>query len=163
MNLLDIGKAVRERRKALGMSQVQLAHLSGLSRATLAGLEKGSLNDLGVNRVGQVMAVLGLDVSLPNVQARNQKQGLRMAARNANVSYRNELKPDVLAKMLLTGRVQDPYSPQITHLLDESPLSMLVMAVEEAASEANVSPRMVWDNVKKLAQSLSVHRKAMWS
>jgi transcriptional regulator with XRE-family HTH domain len=30
MNLIDIGKAVRARREQLGLSQGQLAHLSGL-------------------------------------------------------------------------------------------------------------------------------------
>ena len=163
MNLRDIGKAVRARCMQWGLSQVQLARLRGLSRTTLAGLEAGSLNDLGVNRVGQVMSVLGLDVPAPSVDARNKKHGLQMAARNSNVSYRNELKPDVLARMLVTGQVQPPFAPQVTQFLDESPLEMLVMAAEEAAKEANMSPRKVWGNVKKLAQSLSVHRKELWS
>ncbi|CDM24636.1 hypothetical protein BN940_10881 [Castellaniella defragrans 65Phen] len=38
-----------------------MVHLRGLSRQTLVCLENGTLSDLGVNRVGQVMAVLGLD------------------------------------------------------------------------------------------------------
>ena len=42
MNLHDIGDAVRARRVELGMSQAQLAHLSGLSRQTLVGLENGT-------------------------------------------------------------------------------------------------------------------------
>ena len=61
MNLIDIGHAVSARRAELGLTQAQLAHLSGLSRQTLVGLENGTLSDLGVNRVGQVLAVLGLD------------------------------------------------------------------------------------------------------
>ena len=50
MGLIGIGKAVRNRRKDLGLSQQQLAHLSGLSRQTLVGLENGTLHDLGINR-----------------------------------------------------------------------------------------------------------------
>ena len=53
MTLSDIGHAVRTRRTELGLSQVQLARLSGLSRQTLVGLENGTLNDLGINRVAQ--------------------------------------------------------------------------------------------------------------
>ena len=61
MNLVDIGHAVRSRRSELGLPQAQLVHLRGLSRQTLVCLENGTLSDLGVNRVGQVKAVLGLD------------------------------------------------------------------------------------------------------
>ncbi len=65
MNLIDIGRVVGARRAELGLTQAQLAHLSGLSRQTLVGLENGTLSDLGVNRVGQVLAVLGLDSTQP--------------------------------------------------------------------------------------------------
>lgn len=41
MNLVDIGHAVESaRRVELGLTQAQLAHMSGLSRQTLVGLEK---------------------------------------------------------------------------------------------------------------------------
>lgn len=163
MNLIDIGTAVRARREELGLSQGQLAHLSGLSRQTLVGLENGNLNDLGVNRAAQVLSVLGLDAPLPTTQARLKKHGLRMAARNANVSYARELQPDSLARMLISGDVPAPYAPHMTHLLDEAPLSMVVMAVEEAATGANVPPRKVWRNVARLAKTLSAHRKALWT
>ena len=117
MNLIDIGTAVRARREELGLSQGQLAHLSGLSRQTLVGLENGSLNDLGVNRAGQVLAVLGLDAPVPTTENRRKKHGLRMAARNANVSYARELRPDVLARMLVSGDVPAPYAPHLpTHM-----------------------------------------------
>ena len=163
MNLIDIGTAVRARREELGLSQGQLAHLSGLSRQTLVGLENGSLNDLGVNRAGQVLAVLGLDAPVPTTENRRKKHGLRMAARNANVSYARELRPDVLARMLVSGDVPAPYAPHLTHLLDEAPLSMVVMAVEEAAADAHVPPRKVWRNVAQLATSLSAHRRDVWA
>ena len=163
MNLIDISTAVRARREELGLSQVQLAHLSGLSRQTLVGLENGSLNDLGVNRAGQILSVLGLDTPMPTTQVRRGKHGLRMAARNANVSYARELQPDALARMLVSGKVPVWYAPHLTHLLDEAPLPIVVMAVEEAAAEARVPPRKVWRNLAKLAKTLSVHRKDMWS
>ena len=163
MNLTDIGIAVRARREALGMSQGQLAQLSSLSRQTLVGLENGSLHDLGVNRTGQVLAVLGLDAVMPTAETRSKKHGLRMAARNASVSYARELQPIDLARMLVTGDVPVSYAPHLTHLLDESPVPIVVMAVEEAAAKAQVPPRKVWRNVAKLAKSLSAHRKAMWA
>ena len=163
MDVMGMGSAVRARREELGLSQGQLAHLSGLSRQTLVGLENGSLNDLGVNRAGQVLAVLGLDAPVPTTENRRKKHGLRMAARNANVSYARELRPDVLARMLVSGDVPAPYAPHLTHLLDEAPLSMVVMAVEEAAADAHVPPRKVWRNVAQLAKSLSAHRRDVWA
>lgn len=44
MNLIDIGRVVGARRAELGLTQAQLAHLSGLSRQTVVGLEKGTLS-----------------------------------------------------------------------------------------------------------------------
>lgn len=163
MNLIDIGHAVRVRRAELGLSQAQLAHLSGLSRQTLVGLENGTLSDLGVNRVGQVMAVLGLDSPKPDTLARRKKRGLWMAAKTASVSYARELEPEALEQALASGDVPLPFAPHLTHLLDEAPVPIVVMAVEEAASRAHLPPRQIWRNVAKLAESLSVHRRALWA
>lgn len=163
LNLIDMGRSVRARRAELGLSQVQLAHLSGLSRQTLVGLENGTLGDLGVNRAAQVLAVLGLDISRPSTQERKKKRGLWMAAKSASVSYTSELEPETLGKVLASGEVPQPYIPHLAHLLDETPVSTVVMAVEEAASAAHVSPKKVWHNVAKLAKSLSAHRQDLWA
>ncbi|MDP9917504.1 hypothetical protein J2W24_003155 [Variovorax boronicumulans] len=48
-------------------------------------------------------------------------------------------------------------------MLDEAPVPIVVMAVEEAASRAHLPPRQFWRNVAKLAESLSVHRRALWA
>ena len=105
MNLIDIGRVVGARRAELGLTQAQLAHLSGLSRQTLVGLENGTLSDLGVNRVGQVLAVLGLDSTQPDTQSRRKKRGLWMAAKTASVSYSRELAPETLEQALASGEV----------------------------------------------------------
>lgn len=163
MNLIEIGHVVGARRAELGLTQAQLAHLSGLSRQTLVGLENGTLSDLGVNRVGQVMAVLGLESATPDIQARRKKRGLWMAAKTASVSYAHELAPEVLEQVLASGDVPPSFAPHLTHLLDEAPVPTVVMAVEEAAAQANLPPRQVWRNVAKLAEALSVHRRALWT
>ena len=103
MNLIEIGHVVGARRAELGLTQAQLAHLSGLSRQTLVGLENGTLSDLGVNRVGQVLAVLGLDSTQPDTQSRRKKRGLWMAAKTASVSYSRELAPETLEQALASG------------------------------------------------------------
>ena len=98
----------------------------------MVGLERGTLNDLGVNRVGQVMAVLGLDSAKPDLQARRKKRGLWMAAKTASVSYVHEPAPEVLEQVLASGDVPPAFAPHLTHLLDEAPVPTVVMAVEEA-------------------------------
>ena len=60
------------------------------------------------------------------------------------------------------GAVPPPFAPHLTHLLDEAPVPLVVMAVEEAAERAHVPLGRVWRNVAKLAGELAIHRKALW-
>jgi len=161
-DLSSVGAAIKQRRTALGISQQRLSHLSGLSRQTLNGLENGSLNDLGFNRVVRVLNVLGLDSPAPTTSARLRKKGLWMAAKTASVSYQRELDADTLASTLATGKVPDQYIAHLSHLFDEAPLPTLVMAVEEAARAKHVAPAQVWKNVTRLVRALgSVRSKEL--
>lgn len=159
LNLTDIGAVVHTRRNALGISQGRLAHLSGLSRQTISGLESGALQDLGFNRVAQVLNVLGLDSVAPTTRARRDKNGLWMAAKTASVSYKCELDPITLARALVTGQVPSQYLAHIAHLLDEAPIPVLVMAVEDAAQREHVAPRRIWGNIARLAKDLGLARQ----
>jgi transcriptional regulator with XRE-family HTH domain len=108
----------------LGLSQRQLARLSGLSRQTVVGLENGSLEDLGVNRVALVTTVLGLQAAPLNTQVRSKKRGLWMAAKTASVSYASELAPEMLGTTLTSGEVQPSFVPHLVRLLDEVPVPL---------------------------------------
>lgn len=136
--------------------------MSGLSRQTLVGLENGTLGDLGVNRTAQVLSVLGLDMPMPHSHARSGKRALWMAAKNAGVSYARELSPKTLGQILVSGVVPEPFVPHVAHMLDETPVPVVVMAVEEVARAAHVPPRQVWRNMGKLANALAMHRKELW-
>lgn len=161
-NLSDVGAAVQTRRKTLGLSQARLAHLSGLSRQTISGLESGALQDLGFNRVAQVLTVLGLNSAVPNPRVRNRKKnGLWMAAKNASVSYKNEMDADTLAQVLAKGEVPRRYVAHIAHFLDEAPIPMLVMAVEDAARHEHVAPRRIWSNVARLSKDMDLSRQSV--
>ena len=162
MDLSNLGTIIRERREALGLTQSRLAQLSGLSRQTLVGLEAGALSDLGFNRVGQVLSVLGLSLGPPTQAARSRKRGLWMAAKNASVSHAREVPPDTLGHALASGRVPRAYAAHLTHLLDEAPVPLVVMAVEEAAANEGVEPKVVWRGVASLAKTLAVHRQGLW-
>lgn len=107
--------------------------------------------------------MLGVDSPKPDTLVRRKKRGLWMAAKTASVSYARELAPEALEQALASGDVPSTFAPHLTHLLDEAPVPIVVMAVEEAASRAYLPPRQIWRNVAKLAESLSVHRQALWA
>jgi Ni,Fe-hydrogenase III small subunit len=86
-----------------------------------------------------------------------------MAAKNASVSYVQEVPPNTLGHALVSGSVPKGYASHLTHLLDEAPVPLVVMAVEEAAAKEGVAARAVWRNVSKLAKSLGVHRQGLWA
>lgn len=71
--------------------------------------------------------------------------------------------PEMLGTTLISGEVQPTFVPHLVHLLDETPVPIVVMAVEEAAIDAHVPPKAVWRNVAKLARTLAVHRQALWA
>lgn len=48
-------------------------------------------------------------------------------------------------------------------LLDEAPVPLVVMAMEEAAANEGVAPMAVWRNVAKLAMPLAVLRQGLWA
>jgi transcriptional regulator with XRE-family HTH domain len=163
VDLSVLGMLIRKRREVLGLSQSRLARFGGLSRETLVGLEAGALSDLDFNRVTHLLSVLGLDLDSPSQAARSRKRGLWMAAKNASVSYVQEVPPATLGHALVSGSVPKGYAAHLTHLLDEAPVPLVVMAVEEAAANEGVAPKAVWRNVAKLARSLAVRRQGLWA
>ncbi|KFX63928.1 transcriptional regulator [Burkholderia sp. K24] len=162
MDIVTLGKHVRERRETLGLTQVRLAKLAGLSRQTVQGLEAGTLKDLGFERIGRLLDVLGLSFDTLSLAARLRKRGLWMAAKTSSVSYAGDLTEDMLEQALATGRVPAGYEAHIGHLLDEAPVSLVIMAVEEAATREHTTPTDIWRNVTTLAQTHSDSRRAFW-
>jgi hypothetical protein len=64
---------------------------------------------------------------------------------------------------LVSGSVPKGCAAHLTHLLDEAPVPLVVMDMEEAAANEGVAPKAVWRNVAKLARSLAVHRQGLWA
>ena len=162
MNIYEVGKAVRIRRLILGLTQLRLAKLAGLSRQTVQQLEAGTIADLSFGRVVNLLGVLGLSFTPPTTKAREKKRGLWMAAKNASVSYKGELTSEQLQRALASGRVPANHTSQLLHFLDETPLQMVVMAVEETAHLATVPPVRIWACVAQLARQLESKRSDLW-
>lgn len=162
MNIYEVGNAVRVRRLSLGLTQLRLAKLAGLSRQTVQQLEAGTIADLSFGRVVNLLGVLGLSFAPPTIKAREKKRGLWMAAKNASVSYRGELTSEQLQQALASGQVPANHTSQLLHFLDETPLQVVVMAVEETAHLEAVPPARIWGGVAQLARQLDSTRSDLW-
>ena len=63
ISMVEISKTLRERRRELGVSQADLARLSGLSLHGLSNIETGKGNPT-VETLLKVLQVLGLEILL---------------------------------------------------------------------------------------------------
>ena len=165
MDISIIGVQVKHRREDVGLTQGRLAKLADLSRQTIHKLENGTIKDLSFQRVMAILTVLGLDFEEPTLAAREKKRGLWMASKNASVSYRGELTSDMLCRALATASVPPTYAAHISHFLDETPTSLVVMSVEETAAREGLPISSVWRNLAVLAEKYSGidDRRQLWT
>lgn len=82
MELDQLGAAIRRARLNRGNTQEQLCTAVRISRPTLSLLENGKLPEIGINKVIEVLAQLGLELSLREAHARPTLRELKM--RNAD-------------------------------------------------------------------------------
>lgn len=68
--LYEIGELLHARRKALGLSQLQVASSNGMSRVTISRLENGKLPELGIRKVMAICATLGLELTVKEASQR---------------------------------------------------------------------------------------------
>ena len=64
MDLTSLGGQIAKQRKGLKLSQAELSHKAGISRATLDALENGRAGELGFSKLTRLLAVLGLELAL---------------------------------------------------------------------------------------------------
>lgn len=86
-----------------------------------------------------------------------------MAAKTCSVSYRLEITEEELADILSNGAVPDKFISHIGHLLDEAPIQVVVMAVEQVAAAKSVPITEVWRNIESLSQSIGSRRRSAWT
>ena len=75
--LTELGEAVAAKRKALKLSQSEVASRTALTRETLVRFERGQLTEFGSRKLLAVLAVLGLEISFTEVGAAGTLDELR--------------------------------------------------------------------------------------
>ena len=103
MNLFEIGALVQNRRELLELTQIQLARIFGLSRATVKQLEGGTLKELGVTKLLVLFDLLGLEMIIR--QPKQLRHALQIASQSASVSYKTVMQPKELQTALVSGVV----------------------------------------------------------
>jgi hypothetical protein len=137
--------AIRTRCEALGLS---------LEDARRLASENDAADPHSLPRV------LGLD--LLTLQPIKERRWLAIAAQNASVSYRTTLTEDALRAALVIGTVPEGCLSHICHVLDEAPLQLVVLAVEQAAQQSGMPIRETWRNVERLAATVCHRRPGVW-
>ena len=83
MDLDDIGRLICKTRKSRKLSQAGLAGQLGMSRATISGIENGTVSEIGIRKVLSICAALGLELSAHEKTTRPTLQQLMQEQRDA--------------------------------------------------------------------------------
>ena len=81
---------------------------------------------------------------------------------SANVSYKGHLTERLLTDALATGRIPAGYESQISVILDEVPVPVVVKAVEEASRSSGIPLRQIWKNLAAWSKDLHLYRE-VWA
>jgi len=64
LSLQNFGKQIREARRNRGMPQADLASKLHMSRATISGIERGTVSEIGIVKFMALCATLDLELAL---------------------------------------------------------------------------------------------------
>jgi len=163
--IYELGQALRARRTEMGLSQAQVAGLSGLSRQTVNQIETCAAPDLGLNKAERLASVLGLmlrvDVGRSRINKPAKMTPLARAAATASVSYKTRLTASALKQILASGKLPEKYIPHVNSLLDDAPVSLLAAVAEQMYEEKKISREDVWKNYRSLARQMK-SRREIW-
>lgn len=84
--MTDLGDRVRAAREQAGLTQVELARRSGVSRHTVVNVESGAAEGTSVGTVVRILGALGLEPALRRRPAAGLRPGSRAYA-EAEASY----------------------------------------------------------------------------
>jgi len=73
----DIGPLLKEARKRAGVSQADLAHSLGMSRATISAIESGRCEEIGFEKLAALLEMVGLEITVAPRKGRPTIDDLR--------------------------------------------------------------------------------------
>lgn len=108
LNLKTAGFQIRQSRLKAGISQAELASLADVSRATINGLENGSINEIGVNRLNRIISVCQGLVGAHNVTSPTIRKSASLDL-SFPYDWSNSAMPDTLLieKVVERGLFED--------------------------------------------------------
>jgi HTH-type transcriptional regulator/antitoxin HipB len=74
---IELGRAVGQRRRELGLQQSVVASRSGITPETLSRFERGRSAELGARKLLAILAVLGMEVEFVKTRAAGTLDDLR--------------------------------------------------------------------------------------
>jgi HTH-type transcriptional regulator / antitoxin HipB len=83
MDLDEIGLLICQARKRQKLSQASLGQQLGMSRATISGIENGTVPEIGIRKVLAICAALGLELLAQERTRRPTLQQLMKGQRDA--------------------------------------------------------------------------------
>lgn len=81
MHFDEIGKLIAKTRKSRKMTQAALGASFGMSRATISGIENGTIPEIGIRKVMALCSALGLEI---NVQEKRKRPTLQQLMKEQN-------------------------------------------------------------------------------
>ena len=86
IDIRTIGLQIRQSRQQLVISQAELARLAEVSRATIIGIENGTIKEIGVNQLNRIVAA-SRSPSRPGNTPRQTKRQSKRKSENLKLSF----------------------------------------------------------------------------
>lgn len=99
-----------------------------------------------------------LDLQFDTLKPGKPKKWLWMAASTSNVSYQSQLTEEELKMIFLTGQVPSNRIANVLHLLDESPMVIIVMAAHDVTMMNHRPASEIMANVGRIAGQMNCKR-----
>jgi len=157
MNIQTIGQIIKHERIACGLTQRALAEASRLSRVTIVNLENGKVGDIGAVKLSELADIVGK----PIFSLGKNMDFMQMLLGNINTSYKNTLSREQLEAIMLNGTNLVDYAGHKFHLIEETPINLLVGAVKQLSIQSNISAKRIWKNLASLALAMG-SKKSFW-
>jgi len=148
IDIQAVGLQIKRSRLQAGISQAELARLADVSRATINGIENGSIIEIGVNRLNRVVAASRRLPSSRSILVQSNRKSARL---NLSFPYdwSNSSMPDALLidKVVERGLFEDMAKVAVRY--GTEPLRRSVTSFTSKNSAAAPSLNRMLGNIEK--------------